>query len=125
MNFETPIDFSTKKKVSDDVEISYSSLTEIVQGGAQIGKISINGTLLSNDYFGGPFIYLDGYLYAPKFIRKFLSSGFRLSRINVRTFDISMIGKLKALIFLEKIVDNKAFYFEDMNKEKQGAIKLG
>lgn len=67
--FENPIQFETKKKIRD-IEIIYSNLMEISQGGPEIGNLSINGQMVQGLY-GGPAVSKDDYLYLPAYIKKF------------------------------------------------------
>ncbi|MGN6437320.1 MAG: hypothetical protein ACTHMM_12335 [Agriterribacter sp.] len=113
--FEDPIQFDVQKKIGD-IEIAYSDLTEIVQGGPQVGMISINGRTIDSKLFGGPCLYDDEYCYVPILIKRFLGNGFKLAKINMKTFHIELIGKARDLIFLETIENNKIFFFEDLDK---------
>jgi hypothetical protein len=98
---------------------------EIAQGGPEIGTLSINGKILSPSLrFGGPAIYKDGTIYVPVFIRRFCISGFRICKINSETLDIEIIGKMKALIFLDKIEDDLIYFFEDLDRTKSSQYKL-
>lgn len=113
--FENPMQFDIKKK-SDGIEIVYSNLMEICQGGPEIGTISINGNPIQNYRFGGPCLHQEDYIYAPAYVRKFLGTGFKLSKINCQTLNVELLGKTKDLIFLDKIVDNRIYFFEDIDK---------
>jgi len=116
-NFEDPLQFDTKKKVGD-VELMYSDLMEISQGGPEVGKLSINGIMIDG-YYGGPSILRENYIYVPALMKKFFGSGFKLARINTVTLKVEYLSKLKDLIFLDKIIDNRIYFFEDMSRTIQ------
>ena len=113
-NFEDPIDFSLEKKFHD-IEIEYSEVMEISQGGPVVGNLSVNGKRVKGRY-GGPMICTSEYLYAPILVSKFLGSGFKLAKINVGTLEVSQLGKTKDLIYLDKLGENRIFYFEDLDR---------
>lgn len=112
--FEDPIQFDIKKKIGD-IEIIYSDLMEISQGGPEVGNLIINGKVVEGRY-GGPAICKDEYIYVPVYVKKFLGMGFKLARINANTLKVERLGKIKDLIFLEKIEGNQVYFFEDMSK---------
>ena len=112
--FENPIQFDIKKKVGD-VEIIYSHLMEISQGGPEVGSLSINGKTVEGRY-GGPAICKDEYVYIPAHVKKFLRTGFKLTRINVNTLEVEQLSKTQDLIFLDKIDGNRIYFFEDISK---------
>lgn len=120
--FEDPIQFDIKKKVGD-VEIAYSDLMEISQGGPEVGSLSINGKIVEGRY-GGPAICKGEYVYAPAHVKKFLGTGFKLARINANTLEAEHLGKTKDLIFLDKIEGNLIILFEDMSKTIQKHYEL-
>jgi len=113
-NFESPLDFDIVNKMGD-VEIVFSDLTEISQGGPKVGSISINGKMIKGRY-GGPILIANSYIYAPAHIKRLLGTAFRLSSINAVTLEITYIGKSMNLIWLDKIEDNQIYFFEDINK---------
>src|SRR5690554_5999330 len=110
IEMETPIEFYTKKNI-ENVEIEYSELLEINQGGPIVGNLFINGKKVEG-LFGGPALYRDGYIYVPIFAKKFLGTGFRLVRINISNYKIEYLTKVKRVIFLDKIEMNHIYYFE-------------
>ena len=115
MKFEDPWQFETKKEV-DNIEVHYSQLMEVSQGGPEIGNIIINNKEIEKFKFGGPLIFQNKFIYIPIYIKKFFYSGFKIARINVETFNIVQFGKIKDLIFLEKIDKNRLVYYENRNK---------
>jgi hypothetical protein len=120
--FEDPIQFDINKKVGD-VEIAYSDLMEISQGGPEVGNLSINGKTIEGRY-GGPAICKDEYVYAPIYVKKFLGTGFKLARINIATFEVEHLSKTKDLIFLDKVEGGRLYFFEDMSKTIQRHYEL-
>jgi hypothetical protein len=120
--FEDTIQFDIKKKVGD-VEITYSDLMEISQGGPVVGSLSINGKLVVGRY-GGPAICKDKYVYVPVHVKKFFGTGFKLARINAATLEVEHMSKTKDLIYLDKIEGNRIIYFEDMSKTIQGHYEI-
>lgn len=112
--FEDPLQFITKKKIGD-IEIVYTDLMEISQGGPEVGNLSINGKMVEGR-FGGPSLLDENYIYVPAQVKRFLGTGFKLARINSITLKVEYLSKVKDLIFLEKIVDNQVYFFEDMSK---------
>ena len=115
MNFEDPIQFNLNKKLGS-VEVSYSNLMEISQGGPEIGDLSVNGKLIEGYRFGGPCIIDDEFVFAPVYVKKFFGTGFKLSKIDVRKLEVTMLGKSKDLIYLDKVKGGKIYFFEDISK---------
>lgn len=113
--FENPSEFTTYIE-SGDIKIQYSNLMEIAMGGPEVGNILINNILIKNHRFGGPLLIKKQFVYAPVFIRRFFFSGFRLARINLTTLKVDLIGKKRDLIFLERIENNKVYFYEDYSK---------
>jgi hypothetical protein len=113
--YPNPIDFNILTKI-DDLEIVYSELLEIVQGGPLTGIISINGNQILSYRFGGPFLVDSSYVYIPVYVSRFLGWGFKICKINTKSFVIEPLGSVMDLIFLDKIIDNKIFFFTDLNK---------
>jgi hypothetical protein len=120
--FEDPIQFDIRK-MEGDIELTYSDLFEISQGGPVVGNISINGKTLEGRY-GGPALYRDKYVYAPVLVAKFFGTGFKLARINATSLEIVFLGKTKDIIFLDSIEDNRIYFFENMNKSIRGFYKI-
>ncbi len=115
--FEDPMQFDIKKKIGN-VEVEYSGLMEICQGGPEVGHVSINGKLMEGR-FGGPALLHDDDIYLPVYLKKFLGTGFKLVKINAVTFKCEIFGGLKKLIFLDRIEAGRIYFFEDMNKTIQ------
>ncbi|MBL7973894.1 MAG: hypothetical protein JNJ85_03215 [Candidatus Kapabacteria bacterium] len=98
--------------------LEYFNSTEICQGGPVVGNIIINN-IHHDEYFGGPAIFNDGYLYIPMLVNRFLlGRGFKLIRINLNTQIPETLIKFKYLIYLDHITNNRVYYYEDINKTK-------
>lgn len=121
-SFENPIQFDIKKKVGD-VEIEYSELMEISQGGPEVGNMSINGKIIEGRY-GGPAICKDVYVYVPSLVKKRFGTGFKLARINLNTLEVEYLSKTKDLFYLDKIEGNRIYFFEDIDKTIQRIYEL-
>jgi len=121
--FDTPIDFLTEIKV-DDVEIVYNNTFEIGQGGPIVGYLSINGELIPNNYFGGPILLDNQYIYIPIYMKRFLSWRFKLARINLSSLKIDIVGKWESVIFLDRIENGMIFFYEDVGKIHSNQYKL-
>ncbi|PQJ78758.1 hypothetical protein [Polaribacter porphyrae] len=115
IKFEDPWQFDIQKEV-DNIKVNYLRLMELSQGGPEIGSIMINNKEIEKFKFGGPLIFQDKFIYVPIYIKKLFYSGFKIAIINVETFNIVQLGKIKDLIFLEKIEKNKVIYYENRNK---------
>ncbi|MDD2963673.1 MAG: hypothetical protein PHQ65_11735 [Bacteroidales bacterium] len=124
INFNTPIDFSERQEIGDFL-IEYSNLIEICQGGPVIGNIKINKKTIASEYkFGSPLIVFENMLFIPIYIKKFFKSGFKLCKINLTTLNITEIGTLKDLIYLDKIEEGKLYYFEDVTKSRSNYFEM-
>lgn len=124
IKFEDPIQFTLEKSFND-INVRYSSLQEIAQGGPEVGKLTINNKLVEGHRFGGPCIIHGKFVYAPVFVRKFFRAGFILSKIHSITLEVITLGRVYNLIYLEKIIDGEIHFFEDLNKTKHQTRPLG
>lgn len=115
MKFEDPWQFAIEKEI-DDKKIKYIDLMELSQGAPEIGSLSINGKQIDKFKFGGPLIYDKRDIYIPIYIRNFFCTGFKIAKINIDTLDIEQIGKIKDLIFLDKVENDKIIFYENRNK---------
>ena len=122
--FETTTDFPIKKIINSNILIEYSNLREIVQGGPEIGNLSINGNKLSNDFFGGPYLFDENYLYIPKYIKRFFNTGFVVCKIKFEDLKTEIISQQRNLFYLHKLEDNRICYYEDVSKNRYDCIKL-
>ncbi|WP_065217802.1 MULTISPECIES: hypothetical protein [Butyricimonas] len=115
--FETPWDFDYKKIFNDRI-IEYSDVQEIVQGGPEIGKFSIDNKTFKEKLFGGPCLNHGEFIYLPIYVRKFLNRGFQLCRINLSSRELDILTPFENLIYLDRIEDNKIYYYIDLEKTK-------
>jgi hypothetical protein len=120
--FEDPIQFDLKKQIGE-VEMAYSNLMEICQGGPLVGNLTINGKGVDGR-FGGPAIFQNGYLYVPAYVNKILGTGFKLSRIDIQSLQIEYFGKTNDIIYLSQIDGNLIYYFTDIGKSAQRSYEL-
>ncbi|WP_295648514.1 hypothetical protein [uncultured Mucilaginibacter sp.] len=124
--WDTPIDFDANFKIGV-VKGAYQNLREISQGGPVVGSLLIDGKQISGYSFGGPSLYQNEYLYVPALIRinKFIGGwGFKLAKINIQNLDFELLGESKDLIFMNKIEDNRLYYFEDISKKKYNYYEI-
>lgn len=119
---EDPIQFDTRKK-NGSIEILYSKLMEISQGGPEIGTLSLNNVEISG-LFGGPAIIDKNYVYIPILVKKFIGNGFKVARINAFNFEIEMFGKIKNLIFLDRVENYRVYFFENMDKTVENYYEI-
>jgi hypothetical protein len=84
---QDPADFGLEL-VFDGIEVRYDNVYEIGQGGPITGALYIDQTWVRNFRFGGPLLYSDGYLFLPVFVKRFIGTGFRLAKINIKTLDV-------------------------------------
>ncbi len=120
--WENPIQFEVKKK-SGNVELVYSDLMEISQGGPEVGNLSINGEIVQGLY-GGPALCRSDYVYVPAYVKKILGAGFRLAKIDVATLEVELLGKTKDLIFLDRVEGSQIYFFEDLDRSIQSVYNL-
>lgn len=111
---EDPIQFDSTKK-NGNIEILYSKLMEISQGGPEIGTLSLNNVEISG-LFGGPAVIDKNYVYIPILVNKFTGRGFKVARINAFNFEIDIFGKIRNLIFLDRLENNRIYFFENIDK---------
>lgn len=123
INLDTPMDFQIEKNFGSH-KLKYENLTEITQGGPEVGNITIDGKTVSSSFFGGPAISLYNFLYIPIFDKTFFKRGFKISQINLETLELNVFGENKDLIFFDKIENNIIYYFEDLNKIKKSLYTL-
>jgi len=120
--YEDPIQFNLQKSTKE-IELTYSRLTEICQGGPEVGHLTINGVKMSG-LFGGPAIIHGHYVYIPLFVNKVIGRGFKLAVIDVSTLEIPKFGPIKSLIFLDRIENKKLLFFENIDKAVKGCFEL-
>ena len=102
IKFENSIDFKSEKE-RETFSVKYDNLMELCQGGPEIGNVSINGILIEGYRFGGPMLLTENVVYMPMFKRGLFSSGFVLVKIVLETGDMIEFGKVRPLIYLDRI----------------------
>ena len=122
-NLDTPMDFQIEKYFGNH-KLKYVNLTEITQGGPEVGNIMIDDRTISSFFFGGPVINKNNFVYIPIFDKTFFKRGFKLGQINLETLEVNAFGKNKNFIFLDKIEDDIIYYFEDLEKTKKAFYVL-
>ncbi|MGN6478435.1 MAG: hypothetical protein ACTHKV_14520, partial [Flavipsychrobacter sp.] len=63
-------------------------------------------------------IFLDPYVYIPILIKNSISSGFNICKLNVKTHDLSIISDSYNIVSLDRIEDDKLFFYTDLDKKK-------
>ena len=118
-NNQTPGDFDTVAEL-ENFKNEYRNLREIGQGGPTVGDLSIDGRLLDGDGFGGPLICQSGFLYIPIYVKgSSYGWGFKLGIIDLRTLDLTIFGEIKPVLHLDKIDDNRLYYFTSWDKHNR------
>jgi hypothetical protein len=115
--YENPINFDVEQECDKDL-ILYKNLSEIGQGSPVIGNLFINGKLLSEYRFGGPVLCDEKFIYAPAFIKRFFTMGFKLGAIERTTLNVVLLGSVKSLIFLDRIEGDRIYFYEDITKTR-------
>lgn len=114
MNLESPWEFDIKKN-NGGVEVVFSDLMEFAQAAPVVGNLMINGQVMTGRY-GGPVLIENGYLYAPICVKRFCGTVFKIVKINCTTYESEYIGRLRHLIWLDRIEDGKIHFFDHINK---------
>lgn len=122
MNLESVTDFKTEV-ISKNFKLQYLNLFEIVQGGPEIGQISIDDYLIKNVFFGGPILYNEYYIFIPMYVKGVLKRGFRLVKIDVKSKKITKVSGIENLIVLNKIDESFVYYSVDQDRITQKKVK--
>jgi hypothetical protein len=117
------MDFQIEKHFGSH-KLKYINLTEITQGGPEVGNIIIDNKDIRPLFFGGPAINFNNFLYLPLFDKSFFNRGFKIGQIDLETLEVTAFGKNKNFIFLDKIENDVIYYFEDLNKTKKSCYIL-
>ena len=117
--------FTTQIMVNNR-KVTYGKLSEIVQGGPEIGALLIDNAISHPGLlFSGPLlVYKEKYVLLPLYTKSILSSGFILVVINTDNCNIAKLTTLKPIILLERIEDNTLTYFTDLENKNKEQIKL-
>ena len=59
------------------------------------------------------------YVYAPAYISRLWTSGFRLARVDTTNLKTKLIGSLESFIFLDKVENGYIYFFEDLERTKK------
>ena len=106
-------------------DVEYRGLMELCQGGPEIGDLFVNGKRIGGDTrFGGPLLQHAEAIYIPVFTKSFLSSGFTLTQVELESGKVSMIGKRRALIYLDRIESGVVYYYIDTGKTHLETLPL-
>lgn len=124
MKLETPISYNIKIDLPDGNKILYTNLYEICQGCPEVGKLSINNSVIKKEVFGGPLLYENGFIYTPCFKRKWFNSGFYLAKINISTLEISIISDMYQIIDLIKIENSTVYFYNSLEQNEIQEIFL-
>jgi hypothetical protein len=124
MSLSDPTNLQRKYSL-DGYDVEYRCLMELCQGGPEVGYLFINGNHIGVDTrFGGPLIHHAGAIYIPVFTKSFFSSGFTLARIELASGKVSMIGKRRGLIYLDRIESGIVYYYTDTEKTHLETLSL-
>lgn len=121
--FDTLFDFATKKSCGT-IEVRFIDLMEIAQGGPMIGTLVINDNPIASYRFGGPILFTEGFVFAPVFIRIFCVAGFKISKIDIESLNVVLLGKLRDFIFLDKVEEGRLYFYEDNNKTDRFSMSI-
>lgn len=106
-------------------EIEYRGIMELCQGGPEVGDLFLDGRRVGGDSrFGGPLLHDAGAIYIPLFTKSFFSSGFTLARVELGSGEMSLIGKRRALIYLDKIENSVVYYYTDIERTRLEKLSL-
>lgn len=123
MILENPVSFFSEKKHLDKV-IKLTELMEIVQGGPEVGRLSIDEKKILSYLFGGPFLCKDDCVYIPVYLKSFFYKGFKIAKININNQDVKILGNYENLISVYKIEEDFIYYYTDMDGMTSRKLKL-
>lgn len=121
-NFETPLDYQINKTYKN-INVKMINIRELSQGGPLVGNITINN-LLFNGVFGGPFFINEEYVFLSIYQKGVWQSGFYLCTINLKDYTINRFGKKKGVICVDRVENDKIWYYENLNKTKMNFYTL-
>ncbi len=124
MKLESPISFNIKVNLPNGKEVLYLNRYEICQGCPEVGKLSIDGTIIKKEVFGGPLLYEQGFIYIPCFKRKWFNSGFYLTKINTSTLEMFTISEMYQIIDLIKIENSIIYFYDSLQQDEVKEIKI-
>jgi hypothetical protein len=107
------------------VNIRLEMHNEIGQGGPEIGVLLINGiNQFPGYFFGSSLIMAENYIYIPVFVKAFIGTGFKIGRVSINSFSVTLFGKKEGIIILASVEDNTVFYFNSIKRQKIKSIKI-
>lgn len=121
---ETPFQVQPVRYING-VEIELQNIMELSQGGPEVGQLVINGKVVSGkERFGTPVVVSENSVFAPIFKRGFLSSGFKIARIDLKSGQFEIISKMYPLIYLIEVAQKKLRFGVDVDCSKIMEISL-
>lgn len=104
--------------------IAYENIKEISQGGPEIATLKINGVLIDGLY-GGPPLFFKESIYVPLMKKNFWGKiQFVVAKIRLNDLKTICFNNPERLILLDKIENNKLFYFTNLDCNKTLSISL-
>lgn len=107
---------------AEGIVVKYSDLHEIQQGSPYIGKLSVNGVLLSG-LFGGPALIARNAVYAPRFVKS--EWKFELCRITPSNRAVTPLVSPQHVVWLERIEDGILYFHRDLYGSELSELDLG
>ena len=123
----SPLNFSAKYKFKD-TQVEYVDLSEIIQGGPEIGKLFIDKQpFLKDEYFGGPMLYYgkNHSIILPIHASTFLNYGFKIIVIDLISRKYKMSSKKEKIILFKSIKNNVLEYYSDLENTKLVHLDIG
>ena len=122
----SPINFSAKFNFKNDI-VEYVDLSEITQGGPEIGKLFINNEpFLKEKNFGGPLLYYGKRhcIILPIYTEFFFNNGFKIIVINLKSKKYKISKKMEKIILFKSIVNDVLEYHTDLNNTGLKSINI-
>lgn len=119
----TPLDFPLEYN-HQGIVIKFLDVVEMGQSGIKLGRLSIDGYKINHLDFGGPLFILGENIFVPIYKRNFFKSGFLLGVINLKTYKVFTMGKIKSLIWIYLIKDNYIYIYEDISMNIKSCYHL-
>lgn len=104
--------------------IVYKNFIEISQGGPEIAELFINNEKFSDNFFGGPPLFFNQFLFIPIYYSKFFTRGFKIAMIDLNTSKFEIKTKCYDLILLDKVENNSLSFYIDLENSVRKAIQL-
>src|SRR5688572_13577990 len=123
MAFVQPFGFKDKFDYSGH-SIQYIELSEIGQGGPEVGSLYIDGVNNFNKFFSVPLIYYNQYMFIPVLQRSLFGSGFKIGIIDLNNLSLKVWGKKENLILFDKVINDVIYYYTDINNTTRKELKI-